>query len=58
MMSDLKEFRVVSTETVRKEVYVMARDWEHAEEIASGDVDWEILSGCPATIDAEQMEEK
>ena len=57
-MSDLKEFRVVSTETVRKEVYVMARNWEHAEEIASGDVDWEILSGCPATIDAEQMEEK
>jgi len=52
----LKEFCVTSTETIRKEVYVMAKNWEHAEEIASGDVDWEILPSTPPRIDAEEVE--
>ena len=51
----MRKFLVVSTETGRKEVYVMARDWEHAEKIASGDVDWKIVSVCPATMDGELM---
>ena len=53
-MKELKEFCVTSTETIRKEVYVMAKNWEHAEEIASGDVDWEILSSPPPRIDADR----
>jgi len=52
----LIEFRVVSTETIRKEIYVMAKNWEHAEEIASGDVDWEILPSEVADINAEEVE--
>ena len=56
---DLKEFRVVSTETITKEVYVLAKDSEHAEQIACEsmveDLDWEILIARPEEIEAEEV---
>jgi len=54
----VKEFRVEKREIVVSECFVMAKDAEHAEQIACEsmveDLDWEILIARPEEIEAEE----
>ena len=40
----LKEFRVTRKRTITEECYVMAKDWEHAEQLGHEEEhDWEYV---------------
>ena len=45
-MANLKEFRLVRKSIKKEEVYVMAKDWEDAEEQGhlNTNLDWEYLN--------------
>ena len=55
-MSKLKEYRVTRTTYIVEECFIMAKDWEEAEEKGYlEEQDWEFLTD-QAEIEAEEIE--
>tara|TARA_Y100001980_G_C14539336_1_gene316749 strand:+ start:822 stop:1367 length:546 start_codon:yes stop_codon:yes gene_type:complete len=58
-VKELKEFRLVKVSTITEECYVMADDWEKAEELGhlSEDLDWRMMnSEAEIEVDFEESE--
>jgi hypothetical protein len=52
----LKEFRLTRVRTIKEECFVMAKDWEHAEQLGHEEEhDWEHVDSRDAIIDAEEQ---